>query len=202
LLLRLLLILALVPVGWAAGTARAADPPGEGSIFRRFLQEREVPPSRQAMVEFPVAAAPQAERDAEILVNTGLTYVVSAHPKDRVYLSQSWGFARTAWRETGGSVGKVQVITLDISQVLNVSLWRKAVFSFGLGVGLMDGEIHYRDSRGLDTRLEPYIPVQVGLGLPVGRSFYGGLKVVQSSFFGPGPVVSLTRVLLGLGVNY
>lgn len=175
---------------------------GQGSdgIFQRFSSGREVAKSWQAMLEFPVTARPQLDPGARIVANEGIDYVIAYRPESRIYFSRSFDYARLEWAPRN-EVKTAQVITLDVTEILNFSIARTFVMSFGLGLGVMHGVTVERGG-GFQARFEPFLPVQFGLALPIGRSFMVGAKVVQSSFFGPGPVISVTRGLIGIGYNY
>jgi hypothetical protein len=87
------------------------------------------------------------------------------------------------------------------TEILSFALQPWWVMSLGLGVGFMDGLIFYKDG-GFKHRLEVFLPVQVGTGVRLGKSWFVGAKVIQSSYFGPGPVASVARGLIGIGYNY
>ncbi|MBI4083121.1 MAG: hypothetical protein HY423_10980 [Candidatus Lambdaproteobacteria bacterium] len=200
--MRWLLRVALVGVFLASAGGVLAQPSvQEGGIFRRYLEARDAPNPWQVMPEFPVAVQPQFDADASIQENAGVNLLVAYRPGNRVYNARSFDFARAAWRPKGGKVRSVQVIQFDITEYLYGWVYRVATIGFGVGLGVMDGEIVNRDGT-FRTRLEPFIPVALGVGIPLGKDFVLGLKVAQSSFFGPGPVVSMTRALVGLGYNF
>ncbi len=183
-----------------AAAARPACAQDSGGIFQRFSSGREVAKSWQTMVEIPVIARPQTSPGARIVANEGIDYVVAYRPENRIYFSRGFDYARLEWAPEN-DVRTAQVITLDVTEYLNFRIARTFVMSFGLGLGLMHGVSVERDGK-FTARFEPFIPVQFGLALPIGRSFMLGAKVAQSSFFGPGPVLSVTRGLIGIGYNY
>jgi hypothetical protein len=173
---------------------------GADGIFQRFSSGREVAKTWQGVVEVPVIARPQTAPNARIVANEGVDYVVAFRPESRIFFSRGFDYARLEWAP-GNDVKTAQVITLDITEILNFSIARTFVMSFGLGLGIMHGVTVERGGH-FHARFEPFIPIQFGLALPVGRSFLVEAKVAQSSFFGPGPVLSVTRGLIGFGYNY
>jgi hypothetical protein len=192
------LIAGLICVAGAAG-ARAEDE--NHSIFTRFDSEHAAPEAWQTMAEFPFYLRPQLDPGAEIVQNRGVDLVISFRPRNRVYFSRGYGFSQMEWLPSSGSVEKVQLTTMEISEILNVSLKREVILSFGLGIGLMSGLIRFDDG-GLRSRLEPFLPIQFGLGFyPVGPVMLE-LKLWHAFFLGPGPVVSATRGLIGVGYNF
>jgi hypothetical protein len=178
-----------------------AQPEEEKPIFRRFALTRERPKFWQALFELPVQLRPQGQPDAEIERNLGLNYVTSFRPNNRIYFSRSLGFTRMEWLPKNSSQRRVKVKTFDITLILNNLLKSSLVTSFGIGLGIMDGLITFNDERNFSTRLEPFIPLQVGVGLRLGRTQVG-LKVSQFSFIRSNPIISNTRILLGVGFNY
>jgi len=174
---------------------------GPGSMFNRFNSEHAAPEAWQVMPEFPVYLRPQLDPNAEIEQNRGVNLVFSFRPRNRVYFSRSYGFSQMEWLPSSGSVEKVQLTTMEVSEILNVSIKREAIMSFGLGLGLMSGLIRFDDG-GLRSRLEPYLPVQFGLGFYPAGPVLLELKLWHAFFLGPGPVVSATRGLIGIGYNF
>jgi hypothetical protein len=209
--MRWLLRVALVGVflaaaGGIAEKAIAQPSVQDGGIFRRYLEARDAPNLWQVMPEFPVAVRPQFGGDATIGANAGVNLLVAYRPGNRLFNARSYDFARVSWRPKGciegvRTVCSVQVIQFDVTEFLYGWVYRAFTIGFGIGLGFMDGEIVYGDGT-FGTRLEPFIPVALGVGIPLGKDFLLGLKVAQSSFFGPGPVVSMTRALVGLGYNF
>lgn len=177
----------------------AADP---GGMFNRFSGKDSLRDNWQIELDVPVALRPQVEPGATVVENTGFQYVLSHRPQDRVYISNAFEAARVSWAPRDPNIEKIQLVQFQVSQLINLWAWRVAVVRIGLGVGFMDGLIRYNDHRDFQTRLEPYIPIQFGLGFhPVGHwtiSFKGS----WSLFYGPGPVISHTRGLVGLGYGY
>jgi len=170
-------------------------------MFDRFVSNGATPEAWQAMVEVPAYLRPQIEPDAEILRNVGANLVVSFRPRNRLYFSRSYGFAQMDWAPKEGSVQKVQLTAMEISEILNVSIKRVAIWNLGVGIGLMSGLIRFDDG-GLRSRYEPYLPVQTGFAFyPFGPVMLEA-KLWHGFFVGPGPVVSATRGLIGLGYNF
>lgn len=176
-------------------------PPSSGSIFQRFDSGREIPKTWQTTLELPVLAVPQVAPDARIVTDVGLNWVTAYRPESRYYFSRSFGFAKLEWAPKNNQVKTAQVITLDRTEIFNIRATNWLIVSFGLGLGLMHG-LSVEHDHEFQARFEPFIPVQVGLAVPIGRSFLFGIKVIQSSFFGPGPVLSVMRGLVGFGYNY
>lgn len=194
------LVLAMTAIG-PAPLAAQGDPSEESTIFRRFGTGRVAPENWQFMPEFPVFLRPQADPDAKIVRNDGANLIVSFRPRNRIYFSRGYGFAQVSWKPKGGSVKKVEVTSFDISQLLNFSIKRTFIVTFGLGLGLMDAVIHERKG-SIRNRLEPFVPFHFGLGIDTGTAINIAFKVSQHIFLGPGPVVSLTRGLVGIGINF
>ena len=176
---------------------------GEGdSIFRRFDSERIQAPTWQAVFEVPVAVRPSTMPDAEIVANLGLNYTLSLRPENRLFVSRSYHFGRMEWQPVEADLRNIQVIEFGVSEFLNFRLGNSAFLGLGLGLGVMDGTIVYHDERNFDTRLEPFIPLHFVVGMDLGSRFVASLKVSQSSYFGPGPVLSVLRTLVGVGWKY
>jgi hypothetical protein len=180
--------------------ARPAQAQSSDGIFQRFNSGREVAKTWQTLVEFPVLAEPQTTPNARIVANEGVNYVVAFRPENRIYGSNSYGYARLEWAPKN-EVKTAQVVTLDFTEILNFRVARAFIMSFGVGLGVMHGVTVERGGR-FQARFEPFLPIQFGLAVPIGRSVLVEAKVIQSSFFGPGPVISVTRGLIGFGYNY
>lgn len=180
----------------AARTAAGAEP---DTIFKRFSTGREVPKTWQTMVELPVAAVPQTTPQARIVANEGVNVVIAYRPESRAYFSRSFGYARLEWAPEN-EVKTAQVVTLDVTEILNLRLTRGLAIGIGLGLGVMHGVIAGQD--GFQARFEPFIPLQLGFTVAVGENLVLGAKAVQSSFFGPGPSLSVLRGAVGIGYNY
>jgi hypothetical protein len=193
-------LLLLLPLASLPPQAQAQTP-REAPIFNRFAAALERPASRQALVEVPIAIQVQGDPDARIRENVGVSYVVSHQPRNRVYVSTGFTYGRQEWEPSNPTLADVKVYQLDITQILNFRIRNAAVISVGLGLGIMDGIVLFGDGR-FKHRLEPYIPFQLGLGLPVGERFLVTLKLAESPFWGEGTVISHTRALIGLGYDY
>jgi len=170
-------------------------------IFNRFNYDRAAPEAWQVLGEVPVYLRPQVDPDAEILQNRGINLVVSFRPRNRVYFSRSYGFGQMQWDPTGDRIDKVQLTTMEVSEIINASIKREAILSFGLGLGLMSGLIRF-DGDNVRSRLEPYFPLQFGVGFYPSGPVMLELKIWHAFFLGPGPVVSATRGLIGVGYSF
>ena len=201
---------AVLPAAGAAwpGEAPATDPPrgqgpasgAEGPIFQRFAAGRDASKTWQTMFEVPVALIPQTEPDAHIVANEGLNWVTAYQPLNRIYFGRSIGYARMVW-QPGGRLDTTELVQWDWTEIVNIAVEPWWIVSIGAGVGFMDGLIFYK-SGSFKHRLEVFLPVQVGTGLRLGKTWFAGAKLLQSSYFGPGPVASAARVLVGVGYNY
>jgi len=191
---------ALVALVLVLHSAAAVAQPDERSMFNRQTSAAQIEHLWQWMLEFPVTIRPQVLPDARIVANDGVNYVVSYRPEGRIYTSRSYGFARMEW-EPGDAARFAHVNQYDITQILNFTIARTFVVSLGAGLGLMDG-FTVNQAGDVQTRLELFMPVQFGLAVQLGRRFVASAKMIQSSFFSPGPVVSAARGLVGFGYNY
>ena len=173
---------------------------GDRSIFGRFMAGRDASKTWQTMFEAPVGLFPQAEPAAHLVANEGLNWVTTYQPLNRVYFGRSIGYARMVW-QPGGQLDTTEVVQWEWSEILGFALQPWWVMSVGVGVGFMDGLIFYKDG-AFKHRLEVFLPVQVGTGVRLGKTWFVGAKLAQSSYFGPGPVASAARALIGIGYNY
>ena len=174
----------------------------ESSIFQRFALRRDPPKFFQTMIEVPVSLRPQTDPEAETTYNLGFNWVSGFRPLNRFYMTRSFGLAAMEWQPTDSAVEKVKVKTVDLSFQLNHRSTEWMVTTFGLGIGMMDGLIYFNDERVFDPRLEPFIPVHFGMALRMGETWQVGLKYSQFSFFRSRPLISLGRIMLGIGYNY
>ena len=191
-------VLGLTLVCGLAATASAQD---SGSIFQRFDTDSAAPSNWQTLFEVPVGLQPQTNVNVHELADEGVNWVVSYRPLNRVYFSRSVGYARMEWKLDNADNTDVQLVQWDLTELINFALTRSFVFSFGLGLGFMDGIINDGNGR-FQHRLEPFIPVQLGFGLRLGRSWFVDAKAAESPYWGPGTVVSVARALVGVGYNY
>lgn len=196
---RTLALAALAVLASLGATARAQD--SGGTIFDHFRTREVRPPDWQIMPEYPVYLRPQTMPDAEVVKNTGVNLIVSFRPRNRIYFSRGYHFAQMAWKPEDSNIKRVEVNTFDINEYLNFSLERVSVIAVGLGLGVMDGLVEFHDRKFI-TRLEPFVPVQFGLGLYPADDVMVGLKFSHYFFLGPGPVLSVSRGLLGIGFNF
>lgn len=196
----MLVLVLLMAAGGPAGAWAVAEP--EESIFQRFALKRQNQRFQQASLEIPLYLRPQTDPDSKINQNLGFNYLSAYRPEGRFYASRSIGIAITEWEPTAPEVRKVKVKTFDISILLNRLHSSSMVSSFGLGLGMMDGTIYFAESPFYEPRLEPFIPIHIGLAVRLGENFQLGLKFTQFSFFRTDPVISFSRTLLGVGLNY
>ena len=173
----------------------------EDSMFQRFALARNPPRNFQFLLEYPVLLRPNNNPDADMVENTGLSYVVSYGPHNRIYVSRGYQFARMEWKPKEPNIAKEQVIEFGVSDYVNFRVRNWLVFTMGMGLAVMDGTIIFRDG-DFQNRLEPFIPLHVALIFPVTSRMALSVKLSQSAFFGPGPGLSVTRLLAGLGFNY
>jgi hypothetical protein len=177
-----------------------SSPNGDRSIFQRFEAGRDTSKLWQTAFEVPVGLYPQTDPGARVLVNEGLAWVTSYQPLNRVYFGRSISYAHMEWIP-GGRLSSTEVVEWAWTEIINIAVRPWWIISLGTGVGFMDGLIFYKDG-GFQHRLEVFIPFQIGTGFRLGRTWFVDGKVAQSSYFGPGPVASATRTLIGVGYNY
>jgi len=170
------------------------------SIFQRFAAGRDASKTWQTLFEVPAGLYPQIDPEAHVVANEGLNWVTSYQPLNRVYFGRSIGYARMVWRP-GGQLDTTEVVQWDWTEIIDIAVQPWWIVSLGLGVGFMDGLIFYKDG-SFKHRLELFLPVQVGTGFRIGKTWFVDAKLAQSSYFGPGPVASVARALIGLGYNY
>jgi hypothetical protein len=175
-------------------------PAGNTSMFQRFSGGRDTSKTWQTAFEVPVGLYPQTDPGARILINEGLGWVTSYQPLNRVYFGRSISYAHMEWIP-GGQLASTEVVEWEWTEIVNIAVRPWWVISLGVGAGFMDGLIFYKTG-GFQHRLEVFIPVQVGTGFRLGQTWFVDAKVVQSSYFGSGPVASAARSLIGIGYNY
>lgn len=173
----------------------------QGSIFRRFSRGREGSFSRMVMLEFPVKLRPQTFADAEIVENVGIGYVISVFPERQVFTSIGLNWGRMEWRPTNPEYDFIDVKQFDITQSLNIWFWRTIVFNMGVGLGLMDALVVFSNGR-FEHEVLPYIPLQLGVSVPLSKSFWLGLRVTHSPWFGDAALSGNTRLLAGFGFSF
>lgn len=184
------------------GALRGQFPPaGESApMFQRFITARDASKTWQTMFEAPVALSPQTDPGARVAANDGLNWVTAYQPLNRVYFSRSIGWAHMKWYP-GGQLQSTEVVQWDWSEIVNIAARPWWIISLGVGAGFMDGMIFYK-SGAFVHRFEPFVPIQIGTGLRLGRTWFIDAKLLQSSYFGPGPVASAARTVIGVGYNY
>jgi hypothetical protein len=173
----------------------------DDSIFQRFSREQTYARTRMALFELPVVLRPQTSPDAEIVEHVGLNYLHGFFPQNRVFLSLGFNLARMEWKPLAPEIASEEVKQFDVTQNINFWVRRLLIISFGYGLGLMDGLVLYADG-GFEHNLVPYIPVQLGVTVPLGERLFLGLHVMHAPFFGHGPVVGSTRLTAGFGFSY
>jgi hypothetical protein len=183
-------------------SARAgAQERGNDSIFQRFSREQSFTSTRMAMFEFPVALRPQTSPDAEIVENVGLNYLHAFFPQNRAFISLGFHLARLEWKPRAPEIASEEVKQFDLTQNINFWIKRSLIISFGYGLGLMDGLVVFANG-DFEHNLVPYIPLQLGVTVPLGERLFFGLHVMHAPFFGHGPVVGSTRLTAGFGFSY
>ena len=196
------LIAAMALAGGGVVLAQGSQDAQDENIFNRFAESRQRPKFRQILLEIPVALRPQTQPDAEILKNQGLNIVDSLRPQHRFFISRSIGLARMEWAPKLAEVERIKVKTFDISTIFNFNLQGPLLLHMGFGFGFMDGLVIFSDERKFETRLEFFIPLQVGISLALGEAFQVGVKFIHYNFFRTDPVISLGRALIGFGFNF
>ena len=179
----------------------AAQQSGEEPIFRRFLRDREIVTYRMGMFEFPVLLRPQTYSDADVRENLGVGYVLALSPRNQVFTAIGINWARMEWRPSNPEVEVIDIKQIDISQSLNFWLWRTFVIGLGAGVGIMDTFV-LLSGGGAEHQIVPYVPLQVGLVIPLGNRWHLGLRLVHTPFMGSGAASGTTRLLFGIGGSY
>ncbi len=172
------------------------------SIFGRFAIDRNPQRDWQALFEMPADLRSVNNPNADMVENTGLNYLISYGAQNRIYLSRGYLFGKMEWKPKEPNVDKERVIEFGMSDYLNFRVRPWLVVSTGLGLGVMSGLIIYKGDQGFQTRLEPFIPLHFGLIVPIGSRIVVSMKLSQSTYFGPGPGLSVTRLLGGFGFNY
>lgn len=175
--------------------------PDQEPIFRRFVAAPTRQERRLRIFELPVALRPQTDPLAEASEHTGLGYEVGFRPFDRIYSSLGANWARMAWRPSDPTLAAAEVKQFDVYQSLNFHAGRHVVIGLGLGLGVLDSLVVTTDGR-FAHHVVPYVPVRLGVGTIIGDSVWLGLRVVATPFFGGGPTVGQSRLLLGLGWTY
>ena len=179
----------------------AAQAREEAPIFRRFSREREPVTYRMGMFEFPVLLRPQTYSGAEVRENLGLGYVLAFAPKNQVFIAIGINWARMEWRPSNPEVEVIEIKQIDISQSLNFWLWRTFAIGLGAGIGVMDTFVLLSGGRA-EHQIVPYVPLQVGLVIPVGARLHLGLRLVHTPFMGSGAASGNTRLLIGVGGSF
>lgn len=174
----------------------------EAGIFGRLDSSRAFREREQIMVGSSFWAQPVAMSDARVTENQGIRYAHSFRPRAMVYGGWAWEMNSTHWVPKDPSIAEIQVFQLAYENSLNFWLRRVAVMRIGLGLGLMSGLVRYNDARVFQTRLEPYIPISLGLGFYITDSTMVEWSGSLSPFFGPGPVMNLWRQGVSVGFNF
>lgn len=194
-----LIVLCLLPL---QALAQAQEMGEEETIFRRFQLTRKVRKTEQKLFEIPVALHPQSDSDARIKKNFGFNYISSGRPDNRWYVSSSIGISKMEWEPSDPNINLVKLRTFDWSFLVNRLFSGWLVYSFGLGLGIMDGLIVYAEPGQFSERLEPFIPIHLGLGARLGDTVQVGLKLSHFPFFRQKPAIATTRLLFGIGFSY
>jgi len=75
------------------------------------------------------------------------------------------------------------------------------VLGVGLGPGLMDGLVIHSDGN-FTHRLEPYLAGRLGLTAFAGENLVFSATLSASPFWGGRPLISHSRLLMGLGWSH
>ncbi|MEE8436351.1 MAG: hypothetical protein V3S64_16310 [bacterium] len=153
------------------------------------------------MIEFPVLLRPQTYSDAEVQENLGLGFVLALSPRNQVFTAIGINWARMEWRPSNPEVKVINIKQIDISQSLNFWLWRTFVIGLGVGFGIMDTLV-LRSGGLAEHQIVPYVPLQLGLVIPLGGRLHLGLRVVHTPFMGSGAASGTTRLLIGMGRSF
>ncbi len=154
-----------------------------------------------AMFEVPVALRPQTDSQAEIKENVGINYVLSILPRNRIFGSLGFNLGRMEWIPSAPEIASADVKQFDVTQNFNFWIQRVLIIHFGIGLGLLDSLVVFAN-RDIEHNVVPYIPLQVGLAVPLGQTMILGIRIVTTPFFGDGPVVGTTRLLAGAGFTF
>ena len=169
-------------------------------IFQRFSNTRQSSPTRLTVFELPVALRPQNYSDAEIEENLGLGYFVAVAPQRQVFSSFGFSWGRMEIRPTNPEVDLIDIKQVDVTQNLNFWLWRTFTVSLGAGLGIMDSLVMLSGG-GFEHEVVPYIPLRIGLAIPIGRTVTIALTAVLTPFLGSGAGSGSTRLMLGVGLS-
>lgn len=190
----------LILMGTAAPYLEAREH-GESPIFRRFSKNRETVTNRMVMIEVPVLLRPQNYSDAEILENLGLGYVLALSPKNQVFTAIGLNWARIEFKPSNPEVQVIDVKQIDISQSLNFWLWRTVAIGLGAGFGIMDTFVILAEGTA-EHQTVAYVPLQIGLIVPLWGRVSLGLRLVHTPFMGSGAASGNTRLLFGIGGSF
>lgn len=185
----------------APGAVWAQSDSGNAPIFRRFTSPPSRSETRMRMLEVPVRVRPQGDPQADVGQDQGIGYTVAALPFNSVFSSVGVDFARLRWAPTDPRAASVEVKTLDGHQDVNFWLWRRFVFSFGLGLGVMDSLV-IEPNGGFEHHLLPYIPVRFGLDVALYDKIFVGARLAITPFFSSGFEAGHARLLVSLGWAY
>lgn len=194
-------MLCVLAVAALAAPAAAWAQGDNAPIFRRFSSPMARSETRMRMLEVPVLLRPQGDPQAKVMQDQGIGYTIAAFPFNRVFSSVGIHFARLRWAPSDPRFASVEVKTLGVHQDVNFWLWHRFVFSFGLGLGIMDS-LAMDTSGGFEHNLLPYIPVRFGLDVDLGDTVFLGARLAFTPFFASGFEAGHGRVLVSLGWVY
>lgn len=183
-----------------AGGRAAAQSGTDAPIFNRFAGPPE-PAREQRLFEIPFALRPQTNADADVQQNLGLGYYIGIRPRNRVYVSLGLNYFQAEWAPDSRVVKQVELKQVDVSQQINFWVQRWFALSVGLGIGVLDALVQFQDN-DYQHRQGLYVPIQLGMIVPLGSTYVVSLRAVHTPYAGSAPMVSHSRAMVGFGYNF
>ena len=174
---------------------------GSDSIFNRFTEGLTPRASSLDILEIPVLLRPQGDPEAIASRNSGLSYVTGSFPRKSLYLTWATNVAQQDWIPSNPEFRSIAVRQIDLTLNLNAHLSRRLVLGMGLGPGLMDGLVIHTNG-DFTHRLEPYLAGRLGFTVFAGENLVFSATVSASPFWGGRPLISHSRLLIGLGWSH
>ena len=193
-------LISMLLIGVSLISAAEAEE-GSPSIFNRFTEGLTPRASSLDILEIPVLLRPQGDPNALASRNSGLSYVTGSFPRKSLYLTWATTVAQQDWEPSNPAFRSVSVRQIDLTLNLNAHLARRLVLGVGLGPGLMDGLVIHSDGN-FTHRLEPYLAGRLGLTAFAGENLVFSATVSASPFWGGRPLISHSRLLIGLGWSH